>query len=349
MLAAATRALFDPKQATAVGLVDRSGSAAGLRNDGTANAQVTPIYLLLEALNGLDAAFAKLTPTPSDDRLSQWRTARSQIVDEFLAVDGTTTSSTFDNPATPAFVPILVDALRAQLWAYCPTTFAAPNDRCAWARDTLTQQMTNVVHGPTFAATMDVMDAIRTDAPTRAAFGTLLQYLLDAASQNEALPNTLASANDMIQVLKDDTNLVPLYHALASGLDATTTDAQGHILQKSVVDAQLALLGRISGRAMDGSGNGICSQELDPNQVLTLALANLVTPMKNPDGSMGQAPLQVIMDVIGDVNRADPSQAGKFAGTDYANIADNVSSFMLDKERGLEQFYQIVRNGTVKQ
>ena len=61
----------------------------------------------------------------------------------------------------------------------------------------------------------------------------------------------------------------------------------------------------------------------------------------------GLAPLITIMNAIGDVNRADPSQTNALGAIDYANIADNVSSFMLDPQRGLEQFYAIVKNGTV--
>ena len=37
-----------------------------------------------------------------------------------------------------------------------------------------------------------------------------------------------------------------------------------------------------------------------------------------------------------------------WSNTDYANIADNVSDFLVNKERGLEQFYEIVRQGTVR-
>ena len=350
VLANATRALVDPVQAKSIGLVDRHGSSTGLRNDGTTNPQVTPIYLLTEALNNMDAAFASYqNPNPNDDRLSQWRLARSQLVDQFLTIDGTGASSTFDNVATTKFVPTLIDILRAQLYANCPKSFAAPFTRCAWARDQLTTELANVIHGPTFAATMDVLDAMRLDTNSRAQMGSLLQYLLDDASQNEALPSLLATTNDIIQVMKDDTNLVPLYNALAAAFEPTQTNAQGQITQKSVVDASLALLGRISGRAYDTKGNEICSAELDPNQVLTLALSNLVTPLPGSNGQSNETPLQAIMDVIGDVNRADPSQTGQFAYGDYATIANEVSDFMLDPTNGLEQFYAIVRQGTVNE
>jgi hypothetical protein len=306
--------------------------------------------LLTEALNNMDAVFAaQVNPDPTDNRFAQWRLARSQLVDQFLAVNGTGASSTFANVAIPKFIPTLIDVTRAQLFSQCPTTFAAPNTRCAWARDQLTTELGNVMHGPTFAATMDVLDAVRRDTSSRQQMGNLLQYLLDSASQNDALPSMLATANDIVQVMKDDTNLVPLYNALASAFEPTVTNAQGQITQKSVIDAQLSLLGRISGRAYDTSGNEICSAELDPNQVLTLALSNLVTPLPGSNGQSNETPLQAIMDVIGDVNRADPSQAGEYAGADYANISNEVSDFLLNPTNGLEQFYAIVRQGTVQE
>jgi hypothetical protein len=350
VLANATRALVDPSQALAIGLTDRHGVVTGLRNDGTTNPQVTPVYLLTGALNNMDAAFANQVNTdPSDDRFAQWRLARSQLVDQFLSVNGTGAGSTFANVAIPKFVPTLIDVTRAQLFAHCPTTFAAPGTRCAWARDQLTTELGNVVHGPTFAATMDVLDAMRKDTSARLQTGDLLQYLLDSASQNDALPSMLATANDLVQVMKDDTNLVPLYNALASAFEPTVTNAQGQITQKSVIDAQLSLLGRISGRAYDTSGTEICSAELDPNQVLTFALSNLVTPLPGSNGQSNETPLQAIMDVIGDVNRADPSQTGEYAGADYANISNEVSDFLLNPTNGLEQFYAIVRQGTVQE
>ena len=345
VLANATRGLVDPTQAASAGLADRHKVVTGQRNDGSTNPQVTPIYLLTQALNGMDAAFqAQPGTSPSDDRFSQWRVARSQLVDQFLTIDGTATASTFHNAAIPRFVPTLIEALRAQILAHCPTT-ATASTRCDWARKDFESELETVVHGPVFAATMDLLEAFRTDPTARAQFGQLLQYLLDSASDNAALASMLATANDIIQVMKDDTNLVPLYKALAPAFEPSTTNAEGQFVKKNAIDASLALLGRISGRAIDANGNEICSAELDPNQILGLkALPNLVTPVAG-----GQAPLQTIMDAIGDINRADPSQqTSAFQATDYANISDNVSSFLLDPTNGLEQFYAIVKNGTVE-
>jgi len=52
--------------------------------------------------------------------------------------------------------------------------------------------------------------------------------------------------------------------------------------------------------------------------------------------------------VITDVNRASPDQTDKLKPNDYASIFDQVADFMLSPDHGLEQFYEIVRQGTVR-
>ncbi len=352
VMANALRALLDPDQATAVGLADRHGNTTGLRNDGTTNPQVTPVYLLTEALNSIDAAFVAYANTnPKDNaRQAQWRSARSQLVDQFLNVYGMGTSSAFANVSFSKITPILIDTLRAQLFANCQATFSptamGPAPPCDWARTGLVSKMQATMDGPTFAASMDLVEALRQNETARTESEKLLTYLLDQASQNDALPSFLASMNDMIQSLRDDTNLIPVYHWLATATSPSLFDTQGNLVQKGLLDAQLALMGRIVGRATDAGGNEICANELDPNQVIAFALQHLVTPMMGPNNMSGETPLEVIFSVVADVNRAAPDQTGKLAAPDYANIADNVTDFFLNKERGLEQLYAVIRNGT---
>jgi hypothetical protein len=103
----------------------------------------------------------------------------------------------------------------------------------------------------------------------------------------------------------------------------------------------------VSGRYFDKDSKEICRREIDPNQVLAVALGNLVTPIKD-DGFKGQTPLEVIIDVIADVNRIDPTEAyeGTLKRTDYGNVSENVVDFLTNRERGLEQFYEVIRQGT---
>jgi len=348
--AAATRAAVDPAYAkNTLKLTDRFGKVEAVRNDGTKNAQTTPAYLITSALSGIDKAFdAYEAAHPEDkDRRANWRRARSQLVDQFMGVTGAKSTSVFTNPTMTKMTPVILDLLRSQLLAHCPRSFTPPYEKCTWATSELSKKAEETLTGPLMSTGLDMMEAIRADAEGRRQMGLLMQYLLDAASKNDALASMLASTNDMVQILRDDENIVPFFRVLAAAVDASEKDAKGRVTKKSLLDAQMALLARVSGKYFDKDGKEICSREIDPNQVLAVALGNLVTPIKDGDFK-GQAPLEVIIDVIADVNRVDPTQPyeGTLNRSDYSFVSENVVDFLINKERGLEQFYEVIRQGT---
>jgi hypothetical protein len=379
LLAETTRALVDPAVAKSYGLTDSSGHVTSLRNDMSTNPQVTPLYLVLEALNEIDAAFAQRAqaspPDPDPNRQAEWRLARSQLVDEFLAVGNANMpakTQAFADPALPKILPVLIDTLRAQLLARCGSDEAT--GKCVWARGivktpimlpptsasqpaaALWNEAVTTLSGPTFAASMDVLDALRRDPAARAAQEDLLQYLAspgvtDSVGQTESLMELLSSTHDILQVLEDDENLfVPVYQVFSSAFVPPETATAG----RALADSTTALLTRIAGRAVDESAAEICASELDPNEVVSIALSHLVTPMplanctasaNNP--CIGETPLEVILDTIADVNRAPDSTSSELLrAADYASISNELKSFFLDPQRGLEQFYAIVRQGT---
>ncbi|CAN5753544.1 hypothetical protein BH09MYX1_BH09MYX1_20450 [soil metagenome] len=348
VMAAATRALVDPDLAKTQNLVDRTGTKASTRNDGTSNVQTTPLYLLTGSISAIDQIFADaIASDPNEqERLDQWRLGRSQLVAQFLGVTGTGATSKFTDPSVPKITPTLVGMLRAQMLAHCPDTFTAPFKRCAWARDELASSLADRVKGPLFASTLDLLEGMRKDEGARVELEALLAYLVDAASGNDALAALLATSDDMLQVMQDDQNLVPIFHAISPALAPSVKDASGNVTKKSLVDAQLALLAKVSGKYINQGGTEICAYERDPNQILTQVMTRLVTPMKDKNGRSSQSPLDVIIDVIADVNRVDPSRTDKLDAADYKSITHEVNEFLLNKERGIEQFYEIVRRGT---
>jgi len=342
------RALLDPNVAKARKLTNRDGSVQGLRNDGGKNPQVTPAYLMLQALSKFDASFADWSAKhPDDDRLVLWRRARSQLVDQFLTVNGAAANSTFKNPVTPPLLPRLLQLFREQLLAHCPDTFVSGGTgTCAWARQELTQKLGDVTSGPLFGSALDVTEAVRQDSAGRSELAKLLLYMTDPKSVNNARATMLTTLVDFPQLLADD-SLAPLIRTLSEGAGASLFDPDGNVVRTGIVDAVTALLARLNGRAIGGDGVENCGRELDPNQVLTVALQNLVKPMPSKDGKTPQTPLEVIIDVISEVNRVNPGDDSKLQAPDYGTMTQNVSEFLLDKERGLEQFYEIVRQGTV--
>jgi hypothetical protein len=101
-------------------------------------------------------------------------------VDTFFSVTGSGTSANWTNPVVPRVIPSLIDTLRGDLAANCPT--ARIDGLCPWARANLTQKMTTSVNGPMFAAVIDLLDAIRSNPQARVGLEQLVQYLLGPSS-----------------------------------------------------------------------------------------------------------------------------------------------------------------------
>ncbi|MGH7296354.1 MAG: hypothetical protein ACRELB_15550, partial [Polyangiaceae bacterium] len=340
VLAQAVRVMVDP--ALNQGLVDRHGAQTAPRNDGTTNPQVTPIYLFIDALKAIDSTFAAWAQAhPSDDRQPAWHAARSQIVDQLLSVNGSGAQSSWANPALPAILPPLLDAIQSQVLAQCPDR--SSRAACSYWTQAMPQNLADVVGGPTFAAVMDLLDALRSNPEARSQLEQLLQYLLDPSAQNGARATTMAASVDLLQILNDDANITPFYHSAFDVLGAQTVDAHGDVTKRGLADAGIEALSRIFAAAKDSQGTESCSQEIDPNGAISVMLGHMVTPVAADQDS----PIEVLMDVTADVNRAHPDQTTKLDGGDYANIANEISEFCLDPAKGLEQVYEVVREATL--
>jgi hypothetical protein len=325
VLAEAVKAMVDP--AKNKGLRRRNGDASAVRNDGTKNAQVTPIYLLIDALKGFDRRLVG-----QDDRKTKWRRARSQIVDQLFAVDGSGKASRMKNAAIEKMLPVLIATTREQVAANCPNP---ATKGCTWGREELPKKMKDVVTGPTFAATMDVLDAIVSDEAARTELERLLGFLLQS-SEADAQKTMLASLTDVLQVFEDDANLTALLHA--------SSDAAG---KDGMLMSAVEMLARVFGEVHDEQGTRLCGQEIDPNRTLAVVLRRLVAV---PEGG-GPPPIEVLIDVAADVNRKDPSvlRTTKLEPVDYANIAHEVSEFCSHPSRGLEQVYEVIKQATKDQ
>jgi hypothetical protein len=335
-VAQAAELMFDPTRTP--GLVDRQGNTLALRNDGTRTDPVAPIDLLVDAFDGIDAAFATYATTnPGDaNRQAQWLDARSSFVDTFLTVDGQGAQARFHDPTLITILPTILEALREQTFAQCPG-LAQP---CTWARQTLTASLGDTLSGPSYAAVIDLIDSLRQDTNARTELELMLGYLIDDGSGNDARVGTLTAASDLLQVLEDDTNLQPVEQVLALSAAAPVLDDNGNVVRRGLVDAGVRVLSRMFEE--EPGAAGACWATRDPNRVLGHLMTNMVTSTS----ATTAAPFETISDVIADVNRTDPSQQTKLAGGDYGNIANETSEFVLDPTTGLEQVYAIVRQAT---
>lgn len=343
-LAEAVRVLVDPKRVP--GLRDRAGNTFSTRNDGTKNPQVTPLYLFIDALKAIDKVFAEhAAANPGEPaRLVPWRQARSELVDQLFAVEGSGRDSAFKNKAISKILPLVLDLTRAQIASHCPD----PTKECTWASKELSASVESALGGPTAASLVDLLDAIRKDDAARLEIEKLIVYLLDGASDNDAQTTTLMAAVDLLQVLDDDANLEPLYRIVSNAASQAVVDDQGKVVLRGLVDGSVEALSRIFAAARNDKGKELCSREIDPNRTIDYVLKRLLLPY-GKEGKDLRTPIETIMSVIADVNRQDPTSTAKLAGADYKNIAKEIAEFSLHPSRGLPQVYEVIRLATAKQ
>lgn len=336
VMASMTRLLFDPAVASRNGIAYRDGSTGTVWSDGvTYKKQTTPYDMMAEALKKIDARFETadgFDAADRDARRAEWRKARSQLVDQFLAIDGEGSNARFRNPAIPKAIVMTLKTLREQLNANCPDR--EKGVECTWAKEEMSRKVAEVIADPLFAAVVDLVDKLRAD-PSRVELERLAQYLLEVVEDDETMRKVLASAVDLILVLRDGQTLPPVFNVLAA-LSTPEDDAS----VPGSADITLQLLNVLSRDADDTVGPDD-PLVFDRYRALDHVLANLVKPIDDTQPS--QTALEVLIDVAADIHRYDSEDADPLTDQDFRVISDSVHKFLTDETRGMEQLYEVVR------
>ena len=337
-----TKVMFDQQYAAQAGIVDRRGNAGTQWVDGTPQTQVTPYAIMADALHRMDQRFADACScdglsgdalagcqqnqaacqADADARHSKWKRARSNLVDQFLAVDGEGSNARFKNRALPRLLVAALQVMRQQLNAHCPDR--ETGTKCTWASHDLGAKLNDALGGPLVAAVLDLADPVNRDESARRGLEQFLSYALADGTSGEALQGMLASLSDIVQLLSDDRDLAPLFNAAATAA-APADDAGG----PGVVDRVIQVLSALTG------------DQYDRYHVLDWVLPQLVTPLA---AGQGLTPLEVFLNAIADINRIDAASNDPLDAADYEAAFRTVREFFTSDTRGFEQLYYIVQN-----
>jgi|GEM_PF-1243887 len=324
-VAALTRALVDARAramdgsaAFATPLRYRDGTTGALWSDGTTPAGgVNLFYLFADGFNAMDPRFAA-----EPQRHAEWLAARSALVDQFLATEGSGASARFRNRSIPGVTRALVGWLRERVAAH-----RAAGDLDPWALG-LSGRLETVVRDAPFAAAADLSLALRDDPAARVALGRLLTHMMSDAAPNarSASPQatTLSALADTLQVLRADADVDPLLHSLAPAMTPRT----------GLVPQVLRFFDR--------------ARALDRDRALISVLGHAVERPATGD-PLTPEPLTVIADAIADTNRERPGEHGPMSPQDVFYTFREVISFLTDNSRGMEQFYAIVQRRRLPQ
>jgi hypothetical protein len=288
------------------GIAYRNGMTSTVRSDGVTPVPVaTPYYLIADAYAHKRATLGQAGPQGD-----AWKAATSSLVDQLLTVQKNPNGTwQFANRRFRAITILIVNFLRGRIAAHTKA-----GDLDTWVHQTLTQDMTDTLGGPTFAAATDFVSKVEADTDARGQLYGLLQYLVNEADNDLVFQTALTTLADQVQMFLDDPDLVPVAHVMGAAMDP----------QKGAVDAQLTLMKK--------------AHDVDTAKALLTILRNLYR-----QGSDGVYPASNLGDVLSELNRAAPGQGGPLSGEDYRSILREVKGFLIDDQRGFTRFLQIVK------
>ncbi len=325
-LAAATEAAVNPQLSP--GLVNRAGLPTTATNGGTPIPN-TPLHLVLDSLSSFDDAFAASDP----DRLVRWRSGRSDLVDQLLTTrepPGRRGTYELANRRTYGLARVLVPFLQARIDDHRRT-----GDLVPWARG-LAGRVEDSMGSSVGAASMAFLEAVQRDEPAKEELAGMMQYLMSEASGFDAFDTMVVSTADLMQVLEDDLNLVPLLHVLSEGMVPGVRDVAA--AGGNVDPATLSL----SGSALDETMDLMRAMaDIDDRHTLPAILSNLVTL---PESGRGETPLETILDVVAEVNRVDPGLGTSLRSDDHRAVLTTAHEFLTDQDRGLERIYNVIQS-----
>ncbi len=285
---------------------------------------LAPIDLLLKALNDFDAKYDANEPVKA-----KWRSARSRMIDVLFQTDG----QVFSNPHT---VPLLRTSIawgREHVKGYRDQSKGQDAVR-AWSA-TLPSRFGSFVQTPVMASTLALLADIQKSPKLTAEMNAFMAHIFDASAdpKSDSFRAMILVLVDALQLMRDGENMSPIMRA-ASRTFAPDVAAvlAGKPAQQTVPTALDRVMTFMHKAALQ-----------DDSGTLAKLLGRSVS--LDPKHAAGQVvPLETLIDVLGEVNRATPAQGGPLDRNDVKIMLGQVSEFLSSKTDGMERMYQIIQN-----
>lgn len=328
VLARAAETLLDPERN--VGLMDREGNERTRTAAGSRSPEQTPLYLLVDALLDVDTAWEG-----QEARQTRWLAARSTLVDQLLATERRGGEFRLANRRTAAILRIVVPWLQARIAEH-----REQGDLVRWAAN-LPNRLETTLGSAVGAAGLHFVDAVDADPVARDEISRIAEYLLDGETNPDTFATTVIATADLLQVLEDERNIVPLLNVLSEGiapgirsiaLDGSRLTPSDIRLDGSALDESLTLMREVI--------------NVDERETLAAVLRNVVSL---PESGDAETPLETIIDVIAEVNRVSPGAGGSMDAEDHRRVFEETEAYILGQERGLERLYDVVQSRTISE
>ncbi len=304
-------------------LTYRDGNTRALTNVGEDLGYVSPLYLLLDALKGIDASFA------SDEhgmRLPVWREARSELIDTLFEIETVGEEKRLKDRLGRAVTLRLMQFLRDRIDAH-----AEAGDLSEWAAS-FGPRTRDVLEKPVVAALVGLLDKTYEDEAASLEFAGLAKYLFE--EEGSGFQSSLLATADLLQLFDDANSTAPLLHfaaeAIAPGVLSAIEQGKPFEVKSGIARTFVELQHAVS--KLDAR---------DPSTTAKL-LRNLVADVMED----GRTPLEVLLDAAADIERANPAvpTTTPLDGSDLKSVIESVRAFLSDRDVGLERFYEVIQH-----
>ncbi len=284
----------------------QNGSAVFVKNDGAGIVTpLAPVWLFLHGTRLLDKATDAMSPQAH----TAWKGASDALAEQFLGTRDYMGGKQFTDGRARAIVQAALAFADERLVAHW-----SAGDVEAWADDLAPSAERALAH-PAVASGLHLAQALVDTPAARTEVEAFVSYLVDALRPQATFDATLTSLADLLQVVDAGADLKPVLRQLAPLVDP----------EGGVADDMVTFLDRM--------------QALDDKGVLPKLLAGLV--VRRSDGS-GETPLEAMIDIAAEVNRAEPGAGGPLSAEDIVAVLGALHDTLTDDTRGLERLYKLI-------
>ena len=311
-LAASSAFILDPTVSPPLSY--RNGSTVARGNDNKpiscgSSSCVTPFYLFADAFAARRTVLAAARKGKDKLLADAWDSSTSDLADIFLLAERKGAQYRFKNRRMVASSTMLVDFLLARIAAH-----RKAGDLDQWANQ-LSADLARKLEGPVLARAVDFVKVVRTNDTMRKALYDVLDYLINELDYNTAFRASVTGIADLMQLLIDDVNLVPMSRAAGRVIDRKT----GLIL------AALRFLKP--------------AIAADEKHILSGVLRNTAL-----EQTPGKSPVNTLFEVASEVHRLNPGAGTRYGPADFANVFKETRDFLEHKDTGLAKFFEIIKN-----
>jgi hypothetical protein len=304
-------------------LTYRDGTATAKTNLGDDVGYVSPMYLLLDALKGIDKSFAT---DEHKARHDTWLEGRSELIDALMGIEEVDGKKRMEDRVGRAVNLKVLHFLQDRIAAHRDA-----GDLDQWAAD-LDDRLVTQLDKPLVGAALKFMDKAWEDEKAGKELSLLTKYLVDEGPGLEA---SILAGGDLLQLLDDAVSIAPLLDLAAEAVAPGVTDS---------VD--------VSGKSFSAA-DGIARKMTELQNAISLidtkrpsTTAKLLKNLVSDSMGDGSTPLEAILDAIADTERVDPTKptTAPLDRADLVSVVGAVHSFVSDEEHGLERLYEVIQH-----